>query len=169
MKDCLNNDGYAVSDDGVVYSKNYRGTGETKPLRPIKHSVGYVRVCLGGKMIGIHRLVAEAYIPNPEGKPEVDHIDGDKTNNCASNLRWVTHKENINMGIERLGRWMAKPRPNSRNSPVEETREDGTVVVWSSITDAAKGIGVSLGSLCGGIWRCKKHGWRYRGSMWRRV
>jgi len=49
----------------------------------------------------VHRLVAEAFIPNPENKPVVDHINGDRSNACADNLRWLTQKENIQANIER--------------------------------------------------------------------
>lgn len=49
----------------------------------------------------LHRIVAKLFIPNPENKPCVDHIDTDKLNNCVDNLRWVTHKENSNNPLTR--------------------------------------------------------------------
>lgn len=60
----------------------------------------YVNLCKNGKYKThkIHRQVAQAFIPNPENKPEINHIDEDKSNNVISNLEWSTRKENVNHG-----------------------------------------------------------------------
>lgn len=61
---------------------------------------GYKLCSLGNKSFRVHRLVAKAFIPNPENKPDINHIDGNKLNNCVENLEWVTSKENIHHALE---------------------------------------------------------------------
>jgi hypothetical protein len=106
---------YKVSNKGRVAS--YRNPKKPKLLRPADTWYGYLQVSLSlgdsygsgkHKTISIHRLVALAFIPNPENKPCIDHINGNKQDNSVyinpdgtvnlekSNLRWVTHKENAN-------------------------------------------------------------------------
>lgn len=89
---------YEVSDMGNIKSLNYNHTGEAKILKPGKQRGGYLYINLykNAKRYSkkIHRLVAEAFIPNPEGKPQVNHIDGNKKNNKLSNLEWSTNQEN---------------------------------------------------------------------------
>ena len=74
---------------GSVYSAN---TGERVIPQPNRQ---YWSVFVGGKSRLLHRVVAEAFVPNPNNAPEVDHIDCNKNNNCADNLRWVTRSENM--------------------------------------------------------------------------
>lgn len=84
-------------------------------LKGMKDTIGYLRVDLyknhtASKKL-IHRLVAQAFIPNPENKLQVNHIDEDKTNNMVSNLEWMTAKENSNYGTrtERMAKTRSIP------------------------------------------------------------
>ena len=71
-----------------------------------KTTYGVVVLSLNGivRTRNVHRLVAEAFIPNPQGKKEVNHIDGDKSNNQVGNLEWVSHRENIIHAVRVLHR-----------------------------------------------------------------
>jgi hypothetical protein len=73
-------------------------------------SHGYLTVFLGSKNRLVHRLVATAHIPNPEGKRTVNHKDGDKHNNCVDNLEWATDSENNLHAFKELGRVASRGR-----------------------------------------------------------
>ena len=87
---------FEISDHG-----NIRRIATDKVLKKSIGSTGYYQVCVSlgqrgkQKLFKIHREVAKAFIPNPENKPHINHIDGDKLNPHVSNLEWVTHLENM--------------------------------------------------------------------------
>ncbi len=84
---------YIIYSDGRVYSKRNQLF-----LKPELIYSGYNRITLSNprKRYSLHRLVAQHYIENPENKSQVNHIDGNKNNNCVDNLEWVTPRENAN-------------------------------------------------------------------------
>lgn len=87
---------YAITDDGKVWS--YKNNMFLKPF--LARGYFKVRLCKNGanKQLLIHRLVAEAFLPNPKKLPQINHIDENKKNNCVDNLEWCDAKYNINYG-----------------------------------------------------------------------
>lgn len=104
MKNIPGFENYAVSENGEVFRTSYSDKGNRgkyelpHKLTPKLDKYGYYTVKLSVKRKifyrTIHRLVAETFIPNPLNLPQVNHIDGNKTNNHIDNLEWVTPKEN---------------------------------------------------------------------------
>lgn len=124
--------GYYASASGSVYSSKRH-----KLLRPQVQFDGYIfySVSVEGVQHSLkaHRAVALAWLPNPEGKPEVHHKDEDKANNSIENLAWVTAKENNNAGT-RIARFVA-----SMSKPVVLTNvTDGTKLYFRSTMDARR-------------------------------
>ena len=101
---------YLIYDTGKVWSIR-----NNKFLKPQLTRDGYysVDLCLNGtdKVVKIHRLVANAFIPNPENLPQVNHIDENKTNNNVNNLEWCTPEYNNNYGSHnaRIAKTKGKP------------------------------------------------------------
>ena len=87
--------GVLVREDGMVFNIIRGGYPITYAWTKgsLRGTTGYSRVVLRGKHYKVHRLVAEAFIPNPENKPTVDHINRVRDDNRVQNLRWATHKE----------------------------------------------------------------------------
>lgn len=120
---------YFVDDSGKVFSKRRQGNkgGE---IAPVKSTGGYFRVYLRNKgprkTVLLHRVVAEAFIPNPENKPCVNHKNGDKSDNSVENLEWVTYSENmkhaVKNGLNAIPGLCGEKHPNSKLS-------------WKSVSD----------------------------------
>jgi len=97
MVDVIGYEGlYAVTQDGKVWAYQNR-LHKGKFLKPsLKKGYPFVCLCKGSKIVQktVHRLVAEAYLPNPDNLPQVNHKDSNKENNNLSNLEWCTASEN---------------------------------------------------------------------------
>ena len=137
-------DCYAIKEDGSVVRIE---TG--KVLKPtINKQTGYLYVSLWKNSIGkthsVHRLVAKAYVPNPENKPEVNHISSNRTDARKDNLEWVTRNENIKHGYED-GFMSQEHRKNFQSLETEMLLQ--TVLSGETMTALAKGMGVGLSRL----------------------
>ena len=124
---------YMISNLGNVYSKRYG-----RFLKPALKKSGYLYVSLSDinkvvKHLRVHRLVAEAFIPNPDNLPCVNHKDEDKTNNLVKNLEWCTSKYNANYG-NRIAKIIKKTSIKVRAIDPKNGKEVGS---YKSITEAS--------------------------------
>lgn len=176
---------YQVSNQGNVRSLDrLDNNGRRLRGRVLKHKKdggGYHQVCLSKdgihKDAKIHRLVCEAFLPNPLNKPTVNHKDENIDNNALDNLEWATYKENANYGtrLERCykNRDYKKIGKNIQQSLYKNgfvksiIQLDGDMNIvkrWRSITEAAHTLGIlstGIGNVLKG--RCAT----YKGYIWR--
>jgi hypothetical protein len=135
---------YEVSDTGLVRSLWY---GKKRILSPAKNGFGYLHVslCKDGKTKSmlVHRLVAEAFVPNPNNLETVNHKDEVKTNNKVNNLEWMTLADNNCYGTHVLRVGLA------HSKPVLQLDKSGNVVKqFPSTQEAARQTGIPSGSIC---------------------
>lgn len=151
---------YEVSSLGRVRGK--RGL-----LNPYSDKRGYLYVNLRyngtRKTPTVHRLVAIHFIDNPLNKEQVNHIDGDKTNNSTVNLEWVSNQENQDHSYEVLGR----VRSDNSGKPKKAVRQysiDGTFIAeYESAHEAARQIDGNYSRIC---LVCRGGGKTHKGFMW---
>ena len=105
----LSIDDYTISKDGTIINNR-----NNRVVKPQPNNKGYLRVCIAGKLLFVHRLVAEKYIPNPDNLPQVNHKDGNKNNNNIENLEWVTNTQNRRHAIENGLQVNGEKSPNAK-------------------------------------------------------
>lgn len=136
---------YDISDDGIVYSLNYRGHGKEHPMRPHKDTKGYYQVELrneyGKSSFVVHRLVAMAFIPNPNNYPQVNHKDENKINNKVENLEWCTNKYNCAYGtrVSRMsGKLKGMRKPHFEKAVEQLDLKGNHIAYFVSVSDAQR-------------------------------
>lgn len=174
-KNIIGFENYQISNTGLVRK-------EEKVLSPFNNN-GYERILLingdnKSKKL-IHRLVAEHFIPNQENKPQVNHKNLNKKNNCVDNLEWMTNKENVKHAIDniperrrqlkedmsKIGKKHGKINAMKARKPIDQLSLDGELIKrYDSARDASRELNISYK----GISKCCTGGSKtYKGFIWR--
>lgn len=169
---------YQVSNLGRIKSCKFwsgnRYISNEKILKQANTPKGYLVVCLRknnkAKVYRVHRLVAQAFIPNPEDKPQINHIDNNRKNNKVDNLEWVNNSENQQHAFKYGNQKRYKGSKNYSAIKITQYDKDNNFISeWGSITEASIKNNISSTSInnclrkrsksAGGfIWKYKENG-----------
>ena len=161
---------YQISSLGRVKSLGNK-SNHKKPII-LKQSLVMQYLCVGltknskGKMYKVHRLVADAFIPNPKNKPQVNHINGNKIDNRVENLEWNTESENLKHAFKNGLKKQYIGSENSRSKQVKQIEIKTNVVinVFGSIREAERITGVPHSN----ITKCCNNDYKSAGGyIWR--
>ena len=164
-KDVPNFENYQISNLGNVFSKK-----RNKQLYISHNDKGYcyAQFYKNGKgyHLRLHRIVANLFLPNPNNLPEVNHIDGNKENNCVDNLEWCDRKHNMQ---EAFNNGLIPPRKENKGSFPRKTIEqynlnNELLRKYNSISEASRITGYtkqSISRYCRKQRKCKDYIWRY--------
>ena len=170
---------YQVSNLGRVRSLTRNRRGRNNAPNPIQGRIlkqhtcfgyCYISLCKNRKYKGfrVHRLVAHAFIPNPDNLPQVNHKDENKTNNCVDNLEWCTQEYNQNYGTINIRKSQKQLNDKNKSKVVLQYTLDGTFIKeWKSTMDVQRNLGFAhthISECCRGKQANYAHGyiWKYK-------
>lgn len=153
---------YEVSNMGNIkrlqktITDKYRNRNVKEKIMTPRKSKDYLTICLhrddDSKECRIHRLVAQAFIPNPENKPQVNHKDGNKQNNCVDNLEWNTQSENMKhaykLGLKKSSTKGKFGTLNATSKKVGQYDLNGKFIKeWDCIQEVKRKLGLNSGNI----------------------